>query len=133
MAVLAWLMMGIAIWHFAIFLPDRYWGGIVGSFVFAGVGAVVVGFMLAGFQITGKSPEPIKREFLGLAAKVTEAELAAQDAQLEEQSKKSATATADDDEPLPGSGADLTPEDLVLKDEPKTPKSKRPRNRRHGR
>jgi len=36
MAVLAWLMMGIAIWHFAIFLPDRYWGGIVGSFVFAG-------------------------------------------------------------------------------------------------
>jgi SecD/SecF fusion protein len=52
---------------------------------------------------------------------------------LEEQTKKSATATADDDEPLPGSGADLTPEDLVLKDEPKTPKSKRPRNRRHGR
>ena len=53
MAVLAWLMMGIAIWHFAIFLPDRYWGGIVGSFVFAGVGAVVFGFALAGFQITG--------------------------------------------------------------------------------
>jgi len=39
-------------------------------------------------KITGKSPAPIKREFLGLAAKVTEAELAAQDAQLEEQSKK---------------------------------------------
>ena len=54
MAVLAWLMMGIAIWHFAIFLPDRYWGGIVGSFVFAGVGAVVFGFMLAGFQITAQ-------------------------------------------------------------------------------
>ena len=52
---------------------------------------------------------------------------------LEDEQKKSATATADDDEPLPGSGADLTPEDLVLKDEPKTPKSKRPRNRRHGR
>ncbi len=29
--------------------------------------------------------------------------------------------------------ADLTPEDLVLKDEPKTSKPRRPRNRRHGR
>ena len=29
--------------------------------------------------------------------------------------------------------ADLTPEDLVLKDEPKAPKPRRPRNRRHGR
>ncbi|MBK9517725.1 MAG: DNA topoisomerase VI subunit B [Anaeromyxobacter sp.] len=39
-------------------------------------------------KITGKSPAPIKREFLGLANKVTEAELAEQDAQLEEQSTK---------------------------------------------
>ena len=30
-ASLAWAMMGIAIWHFAIFIPDRFWGGIVGS------------------------------------------------------------------------------------------------------
>ena len=53
---------------------------------------------------------------------------------IEEEGTKAATATADDDvDPVPGSGADLTPEDLVLKDEPKTPKSKRPRNRRHGR
>jgi SecD/SecF fusion protein len=29
--------------------------------------------------------------------------------------------------------ADLTPEDLVLKEEPKRPKNRRPRNRRHGR
>ena len=36
----------------------------------------------------GKSPEPIKREFLRLADQVTEAELAEQDAALEEQSKK---------------------------------------------
>ncbi len=54
MAVLAWAMMGIAIWHFAIFLPDRYWGGIIGSFVFAGVTAVIVGFALAGFSIPGQ-------------------------------------------------------------------------------
>ncbi len=75
MAVLAWLMMGIAIWHFAIFLPDRYWGGIVGSFVFAGIGAVVFGFMLAGFQITGEDDiqlltalEGIPGALIGLAA-----------------------------------------------------------------
>ena len=39
-------------------------------------------------KITKKSPEPIKREFLKLANKVTEQELAEQDAALEEQSKK---------------------------------------------
>ena len=26
-------MMGLAIWHFTIFLPDRFWGGIVGAFL----------------------------------------------------------------------------------------------------
>ena len=31
MGLLGWVMMGIAIWHFAIFLPDRFWGGIVGA------------------------------------------------------------------------------------------------------
>ena len=33
MGMLVWVMMGIAIWHFTIFLPDRFWGGIVGAFV----------------------------------------------------------------------------------------------------
>ena len=31
MGMLAWVMMGLAIWHFTIFLPDRFWGGIVGA------------------------------------------------------------------------------------------------------
>ncbi|HET9596024.1 MAG TPA: DNA topoisomerase VI subunit B [Anaeromyxobacteraceae bacterium] len=39
-------------------------------------------------KITGKSPAPIKREFLRLANEVTEAELGEQDAALEEQSRK---------------------------------------------
>jgi DNA topoisomerase-6 subunit B len=39
-------------------------------------------------KITGKSPEPIKREFLRLADRVTEADLKESDAALEEQSKK---------------------------------------------
>ena len=41
MNFLVWVMMGIAIWHFAVFVPDRFWGGIVGAFGAAAVGAVV--------------------------------------------------------------------------------------------
>ena len=47
MGVLAWVMMGLAVWHFTIFLPDRFWGGIVGAFVGAIAGAIVVGLILA--------------------------------------------------------------------------------------
>ena len=42
MAMLGWVMMGLAIWHFTIFLPDRFWGGIVGAFVGSLIGAIVV-------------------------------------------------------------------------------------------
>ena len=38
MNLLVWVMMGIAIWHFAVFVPDRFWGGIVGAFGAAAVG-----------------------------------------------------------------------------------------------
>ena len=33
MAMLGWVMMGLAIWHYTIFMPDRFWGGIVGAFI----------------------------------------------------------------------------------------------------
>jgi hypothetical protein len=55
MNLLAWVMMGIAIWHFAIFVPDHFWGGIVGAFAFAVVGSVVVGLALAGGEIDDAS------------------------------------------------------------------------------
>jgi ABC-type Fe3+ transport system permease subunit len=47
MAMLGWVMMGLAIWHFTIWLPDRFWGGIVGAFVGAIVGAILVGLIIA--------------------------------------------------------------------------------------
>jgi hypothetical protein len=53
MGVLGWVMMALAIWHFTIFLPDRFWGGIVGAFVGALVGAVVVGLIIYGFKTSG--------------------------------------------------------------------------------
>jgi outer membrane lipoprotein SlyB len=42
-AALVWFTMGIALWHFTVFLPDRFWGGIVGAFVGAAAGAMVSG------------------------------------------------------------------------------------------
>ncbi len=54
MGMLAWVMMGLAIWHFTIWLPDREWGGIVGAFVAALLGAALVGFMISGFSIPGR-------------------------------------------------------------------------------
>jgi hypothetical protein len=43
MALLVWFTMGIAVWHFTVFLPDRFWGGIVGAFVGSIAGAMLVG------------------------------------------------------------------------------------------
>jgi uncharacterized membrane protein YeaQ/YmgE (transglycosylase-associated protein family) len=54
MGMLAWVMMGLAIWHFTIWLPDRFWGGIVGAFVGALVGAVLFGLIVNAFQIPNR-------------------------------------------------------------------------------
>ena len=47
MGMLAWIMMGLAIWHFTIFLPDRFWGGIVGAFLGALFGAILFGLIVS--------------------------------------------------------------------------------------
>lgn len=68
-------MMGLAIWHFAIFIPDRFWGGIVGSLLCAIIGAVIVGLIFSGFSVPGNGTitvmnavEAIPGALLGLAA-----------------------------------------------------------------
>jgi hypothetical protein len=44
MALLVWFTMGIALWHFTVFLPeDRFWQGIVGAFLGAVSGAMIFG------------------------------------------------------------------------------------------
>jgi hypothetical protein len=43
MALLVWFTMGIALWHFTVFLPDRFWQGIIGAFLGATAGAMVSG------------------------------------------------------------------------------------------
>lgn len=43
MALLVWFTMGIALWHFTVFLPDHFWQGIVGAFLGSVIGAIVFG------------------------------------------------------------------------------------------
>jgi len=46
MALVVWFTMGIALWHFTVFLPDRFWQGIVGALLGATTGAVLVGAII---------------------------------------------------------------------------------------
>jgi hypothetical protein len=46
MAVIVWFTMGIALWHFTVFLPDRFWQGIVGAFLGSVLGAVLFGALV---------------------------------------------------------------------------------------
>jgi hypothetical protein len=53
MAAVVWFTMGIALWHFTVFIPDRFWAGIVGALIGAIAGAMISG---AIFQIvSGRS------------------------------------------------------------------------------
>jgi hypothetical protein len=52
MGMLGWVMMGLAIWHFTIFLPDRFWGGIVGAFVGLLIGSIVCGLIIYGIKVS---------------------------------------------------------------------------------
>jgi hypothetical protein len=46
MALLVWFTMGIALWHFTVFVPDRFWQGIVGAFLGSVLGAIVFGLIV---------------------------------------------------------------------------------------
>ncbi len=75
MSLLVWVMVGLAIWHFTVYLPDNFWGGIVGAFCGALVGAVVFGILVNLGSIPGQDDtnlltglEAIPGALLGLAA-----------------------------------------------------------------
>jgi ABC-type Fe3+ transport system permease subunit len=53
MALLVWFTMGIALWHFTVFLPDRFWQGIVGAFVGAVIGSILFGLIVQ--EASGRS------------------------------------------------------------------------------
>jgi hypothetical protein len=75
MGLLAWTMMGLALWHFTIWLPDHFWGGIVGAFLGALFGAVIFGFAVSGGTVPGANDtdiltalQAIPGAILGMAA-----------------------------------------------------------------
>jgi uncharacterized membrane protein YeaQ/YmgE (transglycosylase-associated protein family) len=75
MGMLVWVMIGLAIWHFTIFVPDRFWGGIVGAFVGALIGSVIFGLAVNGFTVPGQDDtnlltafEAVPGALLGIAA-----------------------------------------------------------------
>ena len=55
MALLVWVMVGLAIWHGTVWLPDYFYGGIVGAFCGALLGSVIFGLILNLGTIPGQS------------------------------------------------------------------------------
>ncbi len=66
MSMVVWVMMGIAIWHFAIFVPDRFYGGIVGAFVAAVAGASIFGFVVSGLSVPGRDETDLIQAFIAV-------------------------------------------------------------------
>ena len=66
MALVVWVMMGIAVWHFTVWLPDRFYGGIVGAFVAAAVAAALFGFLVNGLNIPGQSDTGIVQAVIAI-------------------------------------------------------------------
>ena len=66
MSMLVWVMIGIALWHFTVWVPDRFWGGIVGAFVVATLGSAIFGFVASGFQVPDQAPPGIEQALLGI-------------------------------------------------------------------
>ena len=55
MGLLVWVMVAIALWHFTVFLPDRWWAGIVGAFAGAVVGSVIFGLIIHLGSVPGQA------------------------------------------------------------------------------
>jgi hypothetical protein len=66
MSVVVWIMMGIALWHFAVLVPDRFWGGIIGAFGAAVPGALASGFLLPEPGLPASNPPWVGEALLAI-------------------------------------------------------------------
>jgi hypothetical protein len=62
--------MGIAVWHFTVFLPDRFWGGIVGAFLAAFASAALFGFLANGLTVPGQSDTDLAQALLAIPGSI---------------------------------------------------------------
>jgi hypothetical protein len=69
-AILAWVMMGLAVWHFTIWLPDHFVGGIVGAFLAAIIGSVVFGFLVNGLSMPSRAEVDVLTALEGIPGAV---------------------------------------------------------------
>jgi hypothetical protein len=65
-SLVVWVMMGIAVWHFTVFLPDRFWGGIVGAFLAAVVSAALFGFAVNGGTVPGQNDTELVQALIAI-------------------------------------------------------------------
>jgi hypothetical protein len=70
MSLLVWVMMGIAVWHFTVFVPDRFWGGIVGAFLAASVSSVLFGLLVNGGTVPGQSDTDIAQALIAVPGSI---------------------------------------------------------------
>ena len=54
MSVFVWVMVGVAVWHFSVLVPDRFYGGVIGALV-----AAVAGALLSGYLLPSRASRPI--------------------------------------------------------------------------
>jgi hypothetical protein len=66
MSLLVWVMMGIAVWHFTVFVPDRFWGGIVGAFLAASLAAALFGFAVNGGTVPGQNDTDLVQALIAI-------------------------------------------------------------------
>jgi hypothetical protein len=66
MSLLVWVMMGIAVWHFTVFVPDRFRGGIVGAFLAAIVGSALFGLIVNGGSVPGQNDTHIGQALVAI-------------------------------------------------------------------
>jgi uncharacterized membrane protein YeaQ/YmgE (transglycosylase-associated protein family) len=69
-SLLIWAMVGIAFWHFAVLVPDRFVGGIIGAFLAALAGALVTGFLLPAPGIPTANPPGVQEALYAIPGSV---------------------------------------------------------------
>jgi uncharacterized membrane protein YeaQ/YmgE (transglycosylase-associated protein family) len=55
-SVFVWVMIGVALWHFSVLVPDRFYGGVIGALIAAVGGALVSGYLLPDPGIPSHNP-----------------------------------------------------------------------------